>query len=101
MVTLVIANGLRHGARAALVNIAVAIGMVAFGLASLTATVGYWFDRVRFAGATYRVRTGIKLIRSGWYQYRLAAAAQRVFPAKLCGAVVESESRDVLWRRSL
>jgi threonine/homoserine/homoserine lactone efflux protein len=71
IVTLVIANGLRHGTRAALTNIAgvqaaltIVIGVVAIGLTSLMATMGYWFDWVRFAGAAYLVWLGIKLIRS-------------------------------------
>jgi threonine/homoserine/homoserine lactone efflux protein len=71
MVTLVIANGLRHGTRAALTNIAgaqlglaIVIGIVAVGLTSLMATMGYWFDWVRFAGAAYLVWLGIKLVRA-------------------------------------
>jgi threonine/homoserine/homoserine lactone efflux protein len=71
IVTLVIANGLRHGTRAALINIAgaqvglaIAIGIVAVGLTTLMATMGYWFDWVRFAGAAYLVWLGIKLVRS-------------------------------------
>ena len=71
VVTLMIANGLRHGTRAALINIAgvqaglaIVIGIVAVGLTSLMATMGYWFDWVRFAGAAYLVWLGIKLIRS-------------------------------------
>lgn len=71
VVTLVIANGLRHGTRAALINIAgvqaglaIVIGIVAIGLTSLMATMGYWFDWVRFAGAAYLVWLGIKLIRT-------------------------------------
>jgi threonine/homoserine/homoserine lactone efflux protein len=70
VVTLVIANGLRHGTRAALINIAgvqtglaIVIGIVAVGLTSLMATMGYWFDWVRFAGAAYLVWLGVKLIR--------------------------------------
>jgi threonine/homoserine/homoserine lactone efflux protein len=70
MVTLVIANGLRHGTRAALINVAgaqlglaIVIGIVAVGLTSLMATMGYWFDWVRFAGAAYLVWLGVKLIR--------------------------------------
>ncbi|MDE2062425.1 MAG: LysE family transporter, partial [Bradyrhizobium sp.] len=70
IVTLVIANGLRHGTRAALTNIAgvqaallIVIAVVAIGLASLMATMGYWFDWVRFAGAIYLVWLGIRLIR--------------------------------------
>ena len=71
VVTLVIANGLRHGTRAALTNIAgvqaglaIVIGIVAIGLTSLMATMGYWFDWVRFAGAAYLAWLGIKLIRA-------------------------------------
>ncbi len=71
VVTLIIANGLRYGTSAALINIAgvqaglaIVIGIVAVGLTSLMATMGYWFDWVRFAGAAYLVWLGIKLIRS-------------------------------------
>jgi threonine/homoserine/homoserine lactone efflux protein len=71
MVTLVIANGLRHGTRAAFTTVAgaqaglaIVIGIVAIGLTSLMATMGYWFDWVRFAGAAYLVWLGIKLIRN-------------------------------------
>ena len=71
VVTLIIANGLRHGTRAALINVAgaqtglaIVIGIVAVGLTSLMATMGYWFDWVRFAGAAYLVWLGVKLIRS-------------------------------------
>src|SRR6478672_1621737 len=71
VVTLVIANGLRHGTRAALTNIAgvqtglaILIGIVAVGLTSLMATMGYWFDWVRFAGAAYLVWLGVKMIRA-------------------------------------
>jgi threonine/homoserine/homoserine lactone efflux protein len=71
IVTLLIANGLRHGTRAALINIAgvqaglaIVIGIVAIGLTTLMATLGYWFDWVRLAGAAYLVWLGIKLIRS-------------------------------------
>src|SRR3981081_3153979 len=70
VVTLVIANGLRHGTRAALTNIAgvqaglaILIGIIAIGLTSLMERMGYWFDWVRFAGAAYLVWLGVKLIR--------------------------------------
>src|ERR1700752_138406 len=70
IVTLLIANGLRHGSRAALTNILgvqagllIVIGIVAVGLTSLMATMGYWFDWVRFAGAAYLVWLSFKLIR--------------------------------------
>jgi threonine/homoserine/homoserine lactone efflux protein len=71
IVTLVIGNGLRYGTRAALTNIAgaqaglaIVIGVVAVGLTSLMATMGYWFDWVRLAGAAYLVWLGVRLIRS-------------------------------------
>jgi threonine/homoserine/homoserine lactone efflux protein len=70
VVTLVIANGLRHGTRAALLNIAgaqiglgIVIALVAAGLTTLMATMGAWFDWVRFLGAAYLVWLGIALIR--------------------------------------
>jgi len=71
IVTLVIANGLRYGTRAALTNIAgaqvglvIIIGIIAVGLTSLMATMGYWFEWVRFAGAAYLVWLGIRLFLS-------------------------------------
>src|SRR3979411_1697946 len=71
IVSLLIANGLRHVTGAALINvagaqagIAIVIGIVAVGLTSLMATMGYWFDWVRFAGAAYLVWLGVKLIWS-------------------------------------
>ena len=57
-VTLVIANGLRYGTRAALINIvgaqvglAIVIAVVGIGLTSLVATMGYWFDWVQIGRA--------------------------------------------------
>src|SRR6201988_2135003 len=71
IVSLLIPNGLRYGTRGALINVAgaqaglaIVIGIVAIGLTSLMATMGYWFDWVRFAGAAYLVWLGIKLIRN-------------------------------------
>ena len=70
-VTLIIANSLRHGTRAGLLNvagtqlgIAVMIALVGIGLASLIEALGWWFDWVRLAGAAYLVWLGIKLIRA-------------------------------------
>jgi threonine/homoserine/homoserine lactone efflux protein len=70
VVTLVIGNGLRYGTRAALTNIAgvqagltIVIGIVAVGLTTLMATMGYWFDWVRFAGAAYLIWLGYRLVR--------------------------------------
>lgn len=68
-VTLVIANGLRYGTRSALINIlgaqvglAIVIAIVGIGLTSLVATMGYWFDWVRLAGAAYLIWIGINLV---------------------------------------
>ena len=68
IVTLLIANGLRYGTRAALINIlgaqaglVIVIGIVSIGLTSMIATMGYWFNWVRLAGAVYLIWLGIKL----------------------------------------
>src|SRR5262249_19391116 len=70
-VTLIVANSLRHGSRAGLLNIAgtqlglaVMIGIVLAGLASLIEAMGWWFDWVRLAGAAYLVWLGVKLLRT-------------------------------------
>src|ERR1700754_4437773 len=71
IVRLVIANGLRHGTRAALTNILgvqvallIVIGILAVGLATLVATMADWCDGADFPGAAYLVWLGIKLMRS-------------------------------------
>ena len=70
-VTLFIANSLRHGTRAGLLNVAgtqlgltLMIAIVLAGLASLIEAMGWWFVWVRLAGAGYLVWLGIKLLRS-------------------------------------
>jgi threonine/homoserine/homoserine lactone efflux protein len=70
-VTLIIANSLRHGTAAGLLNVAgtqlgigVMIMIVAVGLASLVATMSFWFDWVRLVGAAYLVWLGIKMFRA-------------------------------------
>jgi len=70
-VTLIVANSLTHGTRAGLINVAgtqfalaVLIGIVGLGMASIVATMGWWFDWVRLIGAAYLVWLGIKLMRS-------------------------------------
>ncbi|MBS0221933.1 MAG: LysE family translocator [Proteobacteria bacterium] len=70
-VTLVIANSLKHGTRAGLLNVAgtqvglvVMIGVVGIGLTSLIEAMGHWFDWLRLAGAAYLVWMGWKMIRS-------------------------------------
>ena len=70
-VTVIVANSLRYGARAGLLNVAgtqlglaVMIGIVILGLASLLEAIGWWFEVLRLAGAAYLIRLGIKLFRS-------------------------------------
>lgn len=70
-VTLIVANSLRYGTRAGLLNVAgtqlglaLMIGIVLAGLASLIEAMGWWFVWVRLAGAAYLVWLGIKLLRS-------------------------------------
>lgn len=70
-VTLIIANSLTHGTRAGLLNVAgtqlglaVFVGVLVIGLASVIETMGVWFDWVRFLGAAYLVWIGIKMFRA-------------------------------------
>jgi homoserine/homoserine lactone efflux protein len=70
-VTLIVANSLTHGTRAGLLNVAgtqlalaLMIGILVVGLASIIETMGWWFDWVRLAGAVYLVGLGCKLLRS-------------------------------------
>ncbi len=70
-VTLIIANSLRHGTRAGLLNaagtqfgLAVMIGIVGIGLTSIMEAMGHWFDWLRLAGAAYLVWMGWQMIRS-------------------------------------
>jgi threonine/homoserine/homoserine lactone efflux protein len=70
-VTLIIANSLTHGTRAGLLNVAgtqaglaVFVGVLAIGLASVIETMGVWFDWLRFLGAAYLIWIGIRMFRS-------------------------------------
>ena len=70
-VTLIVANGLKHGARAGLLNVAgtqagltVMLGVLLVGLASVIEVMGWLFDWLRLAGAAYLIWLGWKLIRS-------------------------------------
>jgi homoserine/homoserine lactone efflux protein len=67
--TLVVANSVRHGRRAGLLNVvgtqlglAITVGLVLLGLTSLIAAMGTWFDWVRLAGAAYLIWLGWKLL---------------------------------------
>ena len=70
-VTLVVASGMRHGARAALLNVAgtlagvaLVFAVVGIGLASALAALGNWFDYIRFVGAAYLVWIGLQMLVS-------------------------------------
>lgn len=70
-VSVIIANSLKHGARAGLLNVAgtqlgLALMMLtlAVGLTSVIAAMGWLFDWLRYAGAAYLVWLGWKLLRA-------------------------------------
>lgn len=70
-VTVIVANSLKHGTRAGLLNVAgtqlgLALMMLTLvaGLTSVIAVMGSVFDWLRYAGAAYLVWLGWKLLRS-------------------------------------
>lgn len=82
-VTLIVANSLKHGTRAGLLNVAgtqaglaIMIVVAGIGLSSVIAAMGHWFEWVRLAGAAY-------LIWLGWKMFRAAGAGiEGAAPAK-------------------
>ncbi len=70
-VTVIIANSLKHGTRAGLLNVAgtqlglaLMMATLVVGLSSVIAAMGWLFDWLRYAGAAYLVWLGWKLLRS-------------------------------------
>jgi threonine/homoserine/homoserine lactone efflux protein len=70
-VGIIIANSLRHGARAGMLNVAgtqlgLALMMLTLlvGLSSVIAAMGWLFDWLRYAGAAYLVWLGWRLVRA-------------------------------------
>jgi homoserine/homoserine lactone efflux protein len=68
-VTLIVANSLRHGRRAGMLNVAgtqlglvLTVGIVLLGLASLIAAMGAWFIWLRLVGAAYLIWLGCQLL---------------------------------------
>ena len=83
-VTVIIANSLKHGTRAGLLNVlGTQIGVViwlaiaALGLGAAIRVMGVWFDLVRYIGAAYLIWLGIQLYRS---KGDLAIATDRARP---------------------
>lgn len=70
-VTVIIANSLKHGTRAGLLNVAgtqlglaLMMAILLVGLSSVIAAIGWLFEWLRLAGAAYLVWIGWKLLRS-------------------------------------
>ena len=83
-VTVIIANSLKHGTKAGLLNVlGTQIGVViwltiaALGLGAAIKLMGVWFDLVRYVGAAYLIWLGIKMYRS---KGDLAVATERARP---------------------
>ena len=83
-VTVIIANSLRFGARAGLLNVAgtqagfvIWLAVAALGLGATIQVMGLWFEVLRYAGAAYLVWLGIKMFRA---KGDLAVAADRARP---------------------
>ncbi len=83
-VTVIIANSLRHGTRAGLMNVAgtqagflIWLAIAALGLGAAIEVMGLWFDVLRYAGAAYLIWLAIKLFRS---KGDLAIAVDRARP---------------------
>ena len=83
-VTVIIANSLRYGHRAGLMNVAgtqagfvIWLAIAALGLGAAIKMMGVWFDVLRWAGALYLMWLAIKLFRSNG---DLAVAVDRARP---------------------
>jgi threonine/homoserine/homoserine lactone efflux protein len=83
-VTVIIANSLKHGTRAGLLNVlgtqigvVIWLGIAALGLGAAIRLMGVWFDLLRYVGAAYLVWLGIKLFLS---KGDLAVATERARP---------------------
>lgn len=83
-VTVIIANSLRFGARAGLMNVAgtqagflIWLAIAVVGLGAAVEVMGVWFDVLRYAGAAYLAWLAFKLFRS---KGDLAVAVDRARP---------------------
>lgn len=69
--TLIVANGMRHGTRAGMLNVAgtqlgvaIMILVAAIGLTSFIQVLGHWFEALKFLGAAYLAWIGFQMMRS-------------------------------------
>ena len=83
-VTVIIANSLKHGTRAGLMNVlgtqagvVIWLAVATLGLGAAIKVMGVWFDVLRYLGAAYLVWMGIKLFMS---KGDLAVATERSRP---------------------
>jgi homoserine/homoserine lactone efflux protein len=83
-VTVIIANSLKHGARAGLMNVlgtqvgvVIWLGIAALGLGAAIQVMGVWFVLLRYAGAAYLIWLAYKLFMSNG---DLAVATDRARP---------------------
>ena len=83
-VTVIIANSLRHGARAGMMNVVgtqagflIWLGIATVGLGAAIQVMGIWFDVLRYGGAAYLAWLAYKLFRS---KGDLAIAVDRARP---------------------
>ena len=83
-VTVIIANSLKHGTRAGLMNVLgtqvgvmIWLAIAALGLGAAIQVMGVWFVVLRYAGAAYLIWLAIKLFRS---KGDLAVAVDRARP---------------------
>ena len=81
-VTLLVANSLKHGTRAGLLNVAgsqlglaVIVAVVGIGLTSTVEAMGHWFDWLRLVGAAYLVWIGWGMLRAEGGLEAVAGAA--------------------------
>ena len=70
-VTVIIANSMKYGSKAGLLNIlgtqaglVILLGILALGLEAITTTLAWVFDWIRLAGAAYLIWLGYKMWRS-------------------------------------
>jgi homoserine/homoserine lactone efflux protein len=68
-VTVIIANSLRYGSRAGMLNVlgtqagvAIWLAIAALGLGAAIEVMGVWFDVLRYVGAAYLVYLGVRLL---------------------------------------